>query len=474
VKRALRAVVSAALLMMTVVPGTVSADRVTKFEDRHVGAFCESPFDGGFVSANLGQSAEFGTSASIEVWLASALPFEDPASLSGFTDELEVTESPDDVVFSATIPVFDSEGDELGDASIVATLVPDGEPEIVVDEDFGNRNSHTTGFIQPLAGTASISIPGATFEVECFGAVSEVSVHDTNPHAFTANNEGVLIECSWEVDGGFAYFFAVDDAFGFFADAGLFTASLELFQAGAPSGSIDANGVTASIVLGDGLTGDPYSAEAAADFTPIGDPTTSFLKSQSGRIKVVEQRLSVEGSLAFSTGDVFTLDDEACFANTFDSHSIRANPSGPKPGPAPVNDSPEGAIELSPGDRVQVNTSGAALDPEVPITTCAQGPFDDMGHTVWYTVEGTGDMITVDTAGSHFDTVMAVYVMDGGDLVEIACVDDVFLDPIGSTFQAAISGPTEQGETYWIQVGGFREFFSPEEAESGRLKLSVH
>ena len=53
--------------------------------------------------------------------------------------------------------------------------------------------------------------------------------------------------------------------------------------------------------------------------------------------------------------------------------------------------------------------------------------------------------------------------------------DDVFFDPIGTSFQAAITGPTEEGVTYWIQVGGFKnpEIFGGGEAQSGRLKLEV-
>lgn len=471
-KRALLAAICAAALI-SILPAAVSADRVTKLEERHVGAFCEFPTDDGFVFVSLDRSSEFGDSAALELWLDPAIPFEDPASINGTTETIDVTESAVEVVLSATFPVFDADGNELGDTTLIATMVPDGDAEIIEGDDFGNRNSHTTGTIQPLSGSIVISLPGAIqLEGPCFGEIAEISVHDSNPHAFTANNDGVLIDCTWEVEGGFVYFFAIDDAFGFFADAGLFTATLELLQAGQPSGSINPTGVTASILLEDALPGDPYAAEAAAAFTPIGDLTTSFLRQQNGKIKAVEQRLSVVGSLEFSSGDVFTMDDEACFANTFDTHIIATNPSGPKPGPAPVNDTPEGAIELSPGDRVQVNTSGAALEPEVPITTCPQGEFDNFGHTVWYTVEGTGDVITVDTAGTRFDTVMAVYVMEGDELVEVACVDDVFFDPIGTTFQAAISGPTEEGVTYWIQVGGFRSFFS-EQAESGRLRLTV-
>lgn len=470
-KRASLALAVSAILV-SLFPAAVNAERVTKFTDHRVEAGCEGPVDDGFASLFIRSSDEFGDVASADVWLGDALPFEDPATWSGSGDAVDVT-SNGEVILSAALAFVDAAGELAGGGTLVATMTRVGDPIVEGGDDFGNRTSHTVRTIQFLDGEATLTLPdGSEITLGCGGEIVDESVFETNPHAFTANNAGTVIDCFWEVEGSFAYFFASDTAFGFFADAGLFTADLELFSSVPPTGSIDPTGVIATIVLEDGLTGDAYDAEAAADFTPIGEPVTSVLTSQNGKTKLVEQRLSVDGLLEFSSGDAFTMDDEACFANTFDTHDIGTAPRGPKPKPAPVNDTPEGAIALSPGDRIQIDTSGAALEPEVPITTCPQGEFDDFGHTVWYTVEGTGDVITIDTAGTRFDTVLAVYVMEGDELVEIACIDDVFFDPIGLTFQAAISGPTELGVTYWIQVGGFRDFFA-DEAQSGRLKLTV-
>ena len=468
-KRVLMAVAVAAIVA-SLFPAAVSADSVVRFENHAVGAGCEGDIEGGFASMGLSSSTAFGDSASAEVWLDDAIPFEDPATWSGFSDSVTADEG-DPVILSATLDFADAEGEPAGTGTLVVTLTRVGDPVTFEGEDFGNVTSHTVAVVQFLEGSGTLTLPdGTEITLSCGGEIVDESVFETSPHVFTANNQGVVINCFWETEDSFATFFAVDDAFGFFADASLFTADLELFQSGEPSGTIDATGVTASLELQDGLTGDAYTADAAADFTPLGDTVTSFITSENGMTKLVEQRLLVDGTLEFSSGDVFTMDDEACFANTFAVHDVFTNPSGPKPGPTPVNDTPEGAIALEPGDRLTINTSGTALDPEVPITTCPDGIFDDLGHTVWYTIEGTGDVITVDTAGSHFDTVLAVYVMEGDQLIEIACVDDVFFDPIGLTFQASISGPTEEGVTYWIQVGGFRQ---GDFAQSGRLKLTV-
>lgn len=463
-------------IVFSMFPAAVSADPVTKFEDHRVDLGCEGDIDGGFLSMGMASSEAFGDEANASLWLEGAIPFEDPPTLSGSGSEVAVNEG-DPVVLSAALDFFDADGNPQGTGTLQATMTRVGDPVVEGGDDPTNRTSHTVRTIQFLDGEATLTLPDNTeITLSCGGEIVDESVFETNPRAFTFNNAGVIINCGWDLEGGgFAFFFAVDDSFGFFADAGLFTADLEIFQSGAPSGSIDVSGVTASLEMTDGLTGDPYTAEAAATFTPLGDLTTSVLTSQSARSKLVEQRLAVGGSLEFSSGDSFAMDTERCFANTFDNHDIASAPRGPKRGPAVANDTPDGAIALEAGDRVSVSTTGTALDPEVPVATCPEGDRDDLGHTVWYTLEGTGGTLTVDTAGTGFDTVLAVYVVEGGEFVEIACVDDVFFDPIGITFQAAISGPTEEGVTYWIQAGGFRPtFLDPEsEAQSGRLKVTV-
>ena len=149
-------------------------------------------------------------------------------------------------------------------------------------------------------------------------------------------------------------------------------------------------------------------------------------------------------------------------------------PKGPRPGKPPANDTPDGAISLKLGSTLNAQTTSTALDPEQPVTTCPEGVQDDLGHTLWYTVEGTGDDLTVDTTGSNFDTVVAVYTRDGDSWTEVGCEDDVALEPIGVSFQAILTVPTDEGVTYYIQAGGFRRFFQPELVQSGRLRLAIY
>ena len=95
-------------------------------------------------------------------------------------------------------------------------------------------------------------------------------------------------------------------------------------------------------------------------------------------------------------------------------------PKGPKPGgKVPANDLPGGAKLLTVGSKTSVATKGASPDREAPFECLT---FEEDGevfevpvaHTVWYQIVGTGGPVTVDTAGSDYDTVIAVYTADGG------------------------------------------------------------
>jgi hypothetical protein len=76
---------------------------------------------------------------------------------------------------------------------------------------------------------------------------------------------------------------------------------------------------------------------------------------------------------------------------------------------------------------------------------------------VWYRITGTGGEITVDTAGSSFDTVAAAYAGAPDASSTVACADDVPVVPLGRTLQAAVTFPTIAGVSYFVQVGGFLE-----------------
>lgn len=122
-----------------------------------------------------------------------------------------------------------------------------------------------------------------------------------------------------------------------------------------------------------------------------------------------------------------------------------------------------------------------AQQPREADYTCLQ--FEDEGtpveipvlHTVWYRIVGKDAWVTVDTAGSDFDTVMAVYegVPDAG--ATVGCVDDVPLNPVGRTLQASVGFQAAGGVTYWVQIGGFDAdiFGENPNVAYGTLKVAV-
>jgi hypothetical protein len=83
-----------------------------------------------------------------------------------------------------------------------------------------------------------------------------------------------------------------------------------------------------------------------------------------------------------------------------------------------------------------------------------------VAYTVWYTFTGTGGPMTIDTAGSDFDTVVAIYTRSGSTYTPVAdgCVDDSPTEPVGQTLQANVTIPTVAGTTYYVQIGGYPEF----------------
>ena len=75
----------------------------------------------------------------------------------------------------------------------------------------------------------------------------------------------------------------------------------------------------------------------------------------------------------------------------------------------------------------------------------------EMVATTWYRVLGNGGTLSINTSGSNFDTVIAVYAAPTPTLPgALACNDDVG----GGNVTSAVSLPSVAGRAYLIQVGG--------------------
>lgn len=80
-----------------------------------------------------------------------------------------------------------------------------------------------------------------------------------------------------------------------------------------------------------------------------------------------------------------------------------------------------------------------------------------VGASIWFEVPipndltGLGATLTVTTAGSSLDTVLALYLVEGSTATEVVCSDDYRGLGTQSLVRATVSG----GEVYRVQLAGF-------------------
>jgi len=92
-------------------------------------------------------------------------------------------------------------------------------------------------------------------------------------------------------------------------------------------------------------------------------------------------------------------------------------------------------------------------------------PGTQGGNTVWYSLTPPADtVIGVDTAGSDYDTAVAVYLGNCGGLVPVACNDDA-APGTGLATRSLLTFPASAGIPYLIEVSG--------KTTGGLLKLRV-
>ncbi|HYC77503.1 MAG TPA: hypothetical protein VEI02_07735 [Planctomycetota bacterium] len=128
--------------------------------------------------------------------------------------------------------------------------------------------------------------------------------------------------------------------------------------------------------------------------------------------------------------------------------------------PAPSNDDCVNAIPLAYGLNAGLTNLGAT-------TSSPTGSCGAMGNDVWYSFTPTcaGNLV-LETCGSGFDTVVAVFDACGGN--EVGCNDDSGASgPCQFTLQSFLSIPVTAFNTYYIAVGGFG-------GQTGVFNLNVH
>jgi hypothetical protein len=476
---------TAAFLMVANLPGMAAAAAPDRVSDTHTELVCESlTADAGTASISIGVSDAYGSYADLAFWAAPAVQYQDPptwvttfgtASLSADGASLTATFDLAELaveVEAMAVPI----GDAVGTAALAATLTLVGEPESFSDAGRnGNRRYSFEGTLQHLAVDGGVELPdGIVFDdlSGCSASRNAMQWFATNPDAQVGTFGNRFLSCAWDDesssiglyalagDGGYSEMWMVDAtgfAYGFTESA---TLTLSQFSADYLLELYDEFGGASEIV---------GSASASAELRG-GERFNDLVRYGTTMSRAKGQHLLVNGALVIETVSgprTLVMDDASCVAQDIEHSFINTSPNAGL-GPSLANDTPDGAVELSAGDAVRIRTAGASEYAEASCVVADPwyGEWETpLGRTVWYTVVGTGEPVTVDTAGSDFDTVLAVYASDGSGLAQVACVDDVLIDG-GGTLQAAVTFATEAGTTYFVQAGGYSGAF-------GTLRLSV-
>ena len=469
----------AALAVAISAAGPVAAAPAQRFSDVQTVLFCEHiPGEDGTLFLVAAQSEEFGTFADLGFWFPGGDAPNTPPDWFALTSSVTFGEG----TITGTYALYEFEvgenpeeppiGDPVGDAVLSVTLTPDGDPEpYEFGDGSGNAKTVQTGTIQQYLVTGTIELPGdRTFDLSsCEAWRDEFTFFQTSPASNVTRMNDFQLNCTWELGDTFVGMFAA--ASDGFAHGDVFVSS--------PSGEL--SGFSQELTL------TPATLAASwelAEFDPetgpgdvVGSASASATLSATGETfhekfsfgtTTIHQRgeiYTVDGVLTLETPDgtlELVMDGESCFAAEMQTMQHESARRGPRGRPL-ANDAPENALPLVPGESVTVRTGGADLEAEAPCVGEQGGEVGEfpIGKTGWWTFEGTGSPMTVDTAGSDFDTVVGVYVEEEGSLVPIACVDDTEM-----SLQAAVTVDSTAGVTYWVQAGGLG-------GQSGTLVLSL-
>jgi hypothetical protein len=462
-------------LAMAALTTSVAAAPPDRFSDTQTGLFCDGlTSEAGTVLVVAAVREAEGPFGDLAFWAAGSSPETSPptwitaAAAVMLTDSV-VTAQYELVEFvEPTNPEDPPFGDPVGTATLEATLTPAGDPEpYSFDFGSGNQQGRVEGVLQPMSVSGSLELPeDITYDLSsCTGFVDTFTVFVTNPAAFVNRSSSLQLSCFWETEDSFVSLFAGLDPFGAFAD--IFVSDPSGEYQGFTMGTLTETSFSATFDLfpagGPGGEGEPVgSASADATVTDTGERINERFTFDNVKVHIFGRLFAVDGALELTTPDGTTslpMDAEHCSAGDVTVVEMQSARQGPRGRPLP-NDTPDAAEPIAIGDSVSVRTGGTALEAEAPCVIDEE--FDvPFGHTAWWTFEGTGDPVTVTTAGSSFDTVLGIYVDDGGVLTQVGCVDDT-----EGSLQAEITLETVAGETYFIQAGGFA-------SSSGDLVLAV-
>jgi hypothetical protein len=290
-----------------------------------------------------------------------------------------------------------------------------------------------TGFTDPLGITAgpdgalwfTEGISNQIGRITTAGAITQFPVPTANsdPRAITAGPDGAL----WFTEFG-------PSRIGRITTAGVIT------EFPLPTPLSRPLGITA------GPDGALWFTEYGAD--RIGRITTA------GAITEFATPTPVSRPVGITTGP-----DGALWFTEADGNKI-GQLQQPQP-PLPPNDDFANATAVTTlrAQQTVSNTVGATTEPGEQTSLFCAGLGTPLGRTVWYAfTPSVSGLVAIDTSGSNFDTVLAVYTGSSLPTLNlVACNDNTASGPTG--LQSRVTFQATAGTTYRVQVGGYNSAF---------------
>jgi hypothetical protein len=143
-------------------------------------------------------------------------------------------------------------------------------------------------------------------------------------------------------------------------------------------------------------------------------------------------------------------------------------PARPAVPAVPPNDDFNNAITLTAAITTSMDTRGATQAGDDPSPLCPPNgtPSGYWGATVWYKFTApVSGAVHVDSEGSDYDTMVAIWTGTRGNLNPITCNDDVGGGPLWSS----VDFPVQAGTTYYIEAA---DLIQP--SAGGELVLTFH
>jgi len=399
------------------------------------------------VAVSFGSSADHGDGANVRVGREDAPTLEAFGSGGGWNGGTPTFD----------LDVYDANMQFVGTGSLTATLSVRSEAETTTRDGSGNQRVRAHIVAATLDATVDLTLPRVEIAtLDCSGSQTTTTYVRNQPASTVRFSRDLYdnVTCSGN---------AVVGVFG--PSDGEYWVSVEFYRNGQRYnlfGAVDdpRGTFTTVLPLRNSHTGEVLgSYPVTITLKATGPTTTHVLRTSIARVTQAWTPYQATGTVTIPWGTY----SATCNHMEVTSREIIRAARGPKPGGTPpANDTIAGAARLTVGDTVRTTNRAATMATEKGMS-CVDAP---VGRSLWYSFVGTGEPVRLDTAGSSFDTAIAVY--SGATLRQVACEDNTEQDyplPLAS-LQATLEMPTVRGVTYHVQVAGVF-------GDLGRLTLSL-